>query len=121
MTQYANWITAYRQRVGDATGRCAEATSEMAAAFPELTRVRGHVPFAGREWTHWWLVSPDGTVIDPTADQFGPSGPVAYFPHDEAGPEPTGKCPNCGGYVYDSSTVCSEACAREYAAYVMRG
>ncbi len=37
--QYADWIAA---NVKESRGRCAEATLAMAAAFPELTRVRGH-------------------------------------------------------------------------------
>ncbi len=28
------------------------------------------------EWNHFWLQSKDGTVVDPTADQFG--GPAVY-------------------------------------------
>ena len=37
--QHADWIAA---NVKETLGRCAEATLAMAAAFPELTRVRGH-------------------------------------------------------------------------------
>jgi hypothetical protein len=110
--RYTTWIAAQTE---DPQGRCAEATLAMQAAFPELRRVRGHVITAGRDRPHWWLVTPDGDIIDPTAAQFQTL--CFYQPWDEAQSEPTGKCPNCGGYVFDGGTVCSETCAREYAAY----
>ena len=32
--------------------------------------------------------------------------------------EPTGKCPNCGGYCYEGATLCSDRCEHEYMAYL---
>jgi len=90
----------------------------MVAAFPELKRVRGHYVTGRKEYPHWWCVTAEGTVVDPTAAQFD-GLPGFYEPHVEGSPEPTGKCPNCGGYVYDGGTVCGDACALSYAAYVM--
>lgn len=117
MTKYRAWI---KDNVTETYGRCAEVTQQMAAAFPELTRVRGHYYcFAWGEREHWWLTTPDGEIIDPTAAQFPSRGRGHYEPWDESRPEPTGMCPNCGGYCYDGNTCCSDSCGLAYAAYCM--
>ncbi len=112
---YAKWAA---DNVPDPVGRCAEATAAMAAAFPELTRVRGHVyNLAWGRREHWWLTAPDGTIVDPTAAQF-PGGVIhPYEPWDEGSPEPTGRCPNCGGYCYESRYCCCDDCDAAYVAY----
>jgi hypothetical protein len=115
--KYLDWIAA---NIAKAYGECAEATDRMAAAFPELTRVRGHYycPIWG-ERAHWWLVAPDGSIVDPTASQFPSGGMGQYEAWDESRPEPTGMCPNCGGECFDGNYCCSESCGRAYAAYCM--
>jgi hypothetical protein len=118
---YAEWIAAHYPTQEAAYGQCDAATRAMAAAFPELTRVRGHYYcFVWGERTHWWLVAPDGTIVDPTAVQFPSVGRGVYEPWTEGADEPTGKCPNCGGYVYGGGTVCSDECARQYESYLMQ-
>jgi hypothetical protein len=115
--QYAAWIAA---NVTEAYGRCREVAEAMAAAFPELVRVRGHYYcWAWGERTHWWLIDPEGQIVDPTAEQFPSKGHGVYTPWDESQPEPTGICPNCGEYTFDGSTCCSEACGNAYAAYCL--
>ncbi len=118
--QYKKWIDENVR--GSVLGRCVGLTQKMVEAFPELTRVRGH--FMCRFWgqrTHWWLVDPDGEIVDSTVDQF-PSAALAeaamYVTWDESQPEPTGKCPNCGEYCWDGNDLCSEECERDYVAYV---
>src|SRR3990167_3649327 len=121
MTNYDTWIESYRARVVDTAAKCAEATAEMLTAFPELRRVRGYVlTAAGYDRPHWWLTTVDGTIVDPTADQFADYGGALDY-KEHVGPEPSGKCPNCGGFVYDGGTVCSDACANAYTAYLMTG
>ncbi len=111
--EQALWVAT---NVTEALGNCAEATARMAAAFPDLTRVRGHYicPVWGRR-EHWWLTSPAGATIDPTAGQFPSGGLGEYEPRDEGVEEPAGKCLNCGGYCFPSSQAhmhaCSKACA----------
>lgn len=113
-TQYDDWI---REHITDPHGKCVEATLEMAAAFPELKRVRGHYhsAFQGTR-PHWWLVTLNGQIVDPTASQFSAVG--MYEEWDETQPEPTGKCPNCGELIYDGGFVHTE-CEASYARYCM--
>lgn len=118
MTNYESWIAEHYPTRESAYGRCADATEAMQRAFPELRRVRGHfICAAWGERQHWWLVTADGTIVDPTLAQFPSVG--FYVPWAEGAMEPTGKCPNCGEFVYDSGTVCSDACADAYARYCM--
>ena len=113
--EYREWI----EESSFGRGDCAEATIAMSEAFPELRRVRGHYycVLLG-ERPHWWLVAPDGSVVDPTSVQFPSNGIGQYVEWDESQPEPTGKCPNCGGYCYDWRTVCSDTCGIEYVAFI---
>jgi hypothetical protein len=108
---YSEWIAI--NVPGDGRNRCEGATLLMAAAFPELRRVRGHYRDPnGWLYAHWWMVAPDGAVVDPTAAQFLAGG--TYEPLDESQPHPTGKCINCGFYAYDDKDFCSGDCAIEY-------
>lgn len=114
---YLEWI---ETNVTKPYGRCAEYTLKMIAQFPELTRVRGHYycPVWGKR-EHWWLQTPDGEVIDPTAGQFPSKGRGPYVLLPSNAPEPNGMCPNCGEYIYaPQSGVCSEKCAQEFMAYL---
>ena len=98
---YEEWIS---QNVKDnGYGQCHEATEAMAQAFPELSTVRGHYecPIWGTR-EHWWLVAPDGRIVDPTVEQFPSKGIGEYTPLDEEAEEPVGKCANCGEYSYAS-------------------
>lgn len=111
---YQEWIEA---NVADPYGRCEEATAQMAEAFPELRRVRGHYYcFAWGERQHWWMEDAEGNVVDPTAAQF-PSGGRGHYEEWDGSPLPTGSCPQCSNPVYDGGTCCSEACHAAYVAY----
>lgn len=124
MTKYTEWI---RKNVPTdlvlVRGTCAEVTTAMAKAFPELTRVRGHYmcPMWGKR-DHWWMKTKAGNVLDPTVGQFPTRGVGAeYVEWVEGTEEPTGMCPNCGGECYKGRAVCSDKCHAEYAAYLMHG
>jgi hypothetical protein len=111
------WIAA---NVPNPYGTCQEVTEAMQAAFPELTRVRGHYfCWAWGERAHWWLIDADGQVVDPTAAQFPSRGLGHYEPWIEGTPEPTGNCANCGGPCFNGDTCCSESCGHAYAAYCL--
>lgn len=93
-------------------GGCGTATEDMVKAFPELRRVRGH--YGSSE--HWWCVTPDGTIVDPTAAQFEPGREYVEY----VGPDPVGKCMGCGAYVWESHPrFGSSACSTECGEYVM--
>ena len=111
--KYFKWI----HDCGDHTlGRCAEQTLRMQKVFSELKRVRGHYHcVVWGERSHWWLVDQKGDIIDPTADQF-PSCGGEYVEWE--GEEPTGKCPNCGGYCYRGEGLCSKTCYVSFTDYL---
>lgn len=101
--------------------RCAYFCKCFIKWFPHLHLVAGHF----NEFTeHWWLVDTDGTIVDPTAEQFGnaigeyepiTSGKYAFA---------VGKCPNCGEYMYsnepDAYDGIHKECANDYMAYINR-
>lgn len=113
--KYEEWIK--NNIPEDCYGQCAERTLEMQTVFPELKRVRGHYYgiFHGVR-PHWWLKDEKGNIIDPTKSQF-PNNKLGFYDEwDESQLEPTGKCPNCGGFAYNEY-CCSEKCTIEYTAY----
>lgn len=114
-SKYNQWI---EKNVSSTYGTCAEVTEAMADAFPELTRVRGHYhcPIWG-ERAHWWLKTPDGKIVDPTAAQFPSRGQFTYVEWIDGQEEPTGKCPNCGELCYKGDFCCSDECEVSYASY----
>ena len=75
--------------------RCKEFVDFINDLLPELKPQAGH--YGGSE--HWWLVDKNGTIYDPTAEQFRPG--LEYIPYD---PETTqirlGTCMNCGDSIY---------------------
>lgn len=100
MTSYQDWIRDYEAKHPGSSliGYCGLATEEMVKVFPELRRVCGfaHVPFRSTE--HWWCVTPEGKIVDPTAKQF-----VSTPQYEEIDLRYTmirlGKCMNCGSEV----------------------
>jgi hypothetical protein len=119
--QYRHYIDNLGLTQQTAYGKCHEVCQEMLKHFPELKLVRGHYEcLIWGERGHWWLVDPDGETIDPTVIQF-PCGTLGYYtPWDESKPIPTGVCPNCSGYCYDGTYLCSDKCSAEYAAYCLK-
>ena len=114
---YLKWIDLNVSE--DGYGKCSEITLMMERKFPELHRVRGHYYcLIWGERTHWWLVTQNGDIVDPTKEQFPSKGTGKYVEWPEGDQEPTGKCPNCSGYCFNGQTVCSEKCHIEYSAYL---
>ena len=101
-------LTPANQVMMSVRGMCQGACNEMLLVFPELKKVRGHY----NGISHWWCVDPDGNIVDPTAKQFSPGGTYTEY----HGPDPVGKCINCGEWVWTmefSSSACSEECSKE--------
>ena len=77
-------------------GRCKELCNAACAEDPTLKLVRGHYycPIWNSEEPHWWTVRKDGTIYDPTREQFPSRGQGVYTPF-------TGmvSCAECGKEV----------------------
>lgn len=120
---YQDTIKSLQEARGDRPlrGACHTLCEALIYIHPELALVRGHYlcPVNGPQ-PHWWTVAPNGTVVDPTKEQFTFPGMGIYEPWDESLPEPTGKCMNCGGLVFERhDNICSDDCGDAYAAYLM--
>lgn len=118
MNAYESWIAAYVARNNEfVRGKCSEAAAEMVAAFPELKRVAGFVHCDWGRDQHFWCVTPDGEVIDPTRAQFRTV--FAYEELDLADPAvrrqiPTGRCMECGDDAYEGASFCSREHERSF-------
>jgi hypothetical protein len=106
---FGSWIAERYPTPESAKLQCAEATAAMVAAFPTLRRVRGHAMIGIDFRPHWWCISPDGEIIDPTAHQWSAS-PVFYDAMPEDAEEPCGKCIYCGDLLYRSRGADSYLC-----------
>lgn len=73
-------------------GKCKEYAEKLVEEDSSLTLQRGHYicPIWGKQ-PHWWTTKPDGSIIDPTIDQFPKPHIGEYVPF-------TGDiiCDNCG-------------------------
>lgn len=80
-------------------GKCYGWTSIFVQKFPHLKQVCG---FYGHG-EHFWCVDVDGTIVDPTIEQFhdGTGDPAKYRVLDESVDRIfLGKCMNCGWEIY---------------------
>ena len=107
--RYEAWIAEHYPTPASAKLKCAEATAEMAAEFPELRQVRGHAMVELQDRPHWWLVAPDGEIVDPTARQWE-AAPSMYCELPPDAEEPHGKCIECGAELYRSRGAQSYLC-----------
>ncbi len=112
--EYRAWIDAYVKANDDfVRGKCEDGTKEMLAAFPELRLAVGFVHCTWGRDQHFWCVTEDGEIIDPTRSQF-----IAVWKYEEldlADPAtrakiPTGRCMDCGDDVYGGNQFCSDKC-----------
>lgn len=95
-------------------GKCKEMSEALVAQDPTLRLVRGY--YYDYDWgrqQHWWCEKPDGTVVDPTKDQFPSRGLGIYEEFDG-----TVECEECGRVVQEGDAVmcgnypcCSDICA----------
>lgn len=115
-TEYEEWIREYAAaRDGNVRYRCQGASNEMVEAFIELRLVRGYVVHkTGWKTAHWWCETSEGVVVDPTAAQFDDIETYEEYDEEKHGPLPTGKCMDCGAFVYDGghNGFCDDRCQR---------
>lgn len=95
-------------------GKCKEMSEAAVQADPTLTLVRGHYfcPIWNTDEPHWWCAKPDGTIVDPTARQFGSKGHGIYTPFNGQV-----ECAQCGkevpekdAYFESNYAFCSSRC-----------
>jgi len=128
---YAAWIRAYvLSEGGFLRGKCGFAARRMVKCFPELRVAAGFVTWAIPSRPirdqHWWCVTKDGTIVDPTAQQFeGSIVPLVYEELDLNDPAtrervPTGRCMNCARDCYNDKKFCSDQCLEETTSHLNR-
>lgn len=95
-------------------GKCKEMAVELADSDSTLSLVRGHYfcPVWNSEEPHWWCTKPDGTIVDPSANQFGSKGAGIYTPFNGKC-----KCSQCGKDIAEEDAsfhgnyiFCSTSC-----------
>lgn len=113
---YQKYIDNLNMTYEKAYGKCESVCKDINTRFPELKLIRGHYfDTAWGERAHWWLTDSTGKIVDPTAIQFPSKGRGVYESWDESQPEPTGKCSNCGEYIFDGKYLHKE-CEIEFRA-----
>jgi hypothetical protein len=108
MPEYLRWRMEHYPTPESACGACREATLAMVRAFPKLRRVKGHALTCDGWRPHWWCVTANGEVVDPTAHQW-PFGAASYQEVDNE--EPIGECIECGEYCFESKGDNMHLCA----------
>ena len=65
-------------------GKCKQYAEALCKEDSTLRLVRGfyHCPVWGTKEAHWWCAKPDGTIVDPTKDQFISKGNGTYEEFD---------------------------------------
>jgi hypothetical protein len=112
--EYTQWIL---ENTADRNVKdlCWEYCEWMQSHFPELKIVYGHVichhavPVLTQ---HYWLETPVGEVVDPTAHQF--SQVISYRAQKAGDPEPVGICYYCWNYCYRADEFCSDTCEEHF-------
>lgn len=80
--EYATWIRDHVE--GDGYGKCRQVSGMMALVFPELKRVYGtYYCWIWGPRNHFWLVTAENHVVDPTAMQFPSRGCGTYVMNRE--------------------------------------
>jgi hypothetical protein len=98
-------------------GWCQFAATKMAKQFPELRLARGWYGTPQRKSAHWWCVAVDGTIVDPTGEQFKERGLFdRYIELDVNAIACTGCTSTVAEsdpsfYVVADSPFCSKTCA----------
>jgi hypothetical protein len=88
-----DWLITAAEGYSKFRGKCKELSEAAVAADQTLTLVRGYYfcPIWNSCEAHWWTVRSDGSIYDPTKEQFPSRGAGIYTPFDG-----TIKCSQCG-------------------------
>lgn len=95
-------------------GKCKELSEALIQADPSLVLVRGYYyDIAWGKQSHWWTKKPDGTIIDPTKDQFPSKGQGRYEEFDGVL-----NCSNCDKEITeDEADIHGRYCFCSYTCY----
>lgn len=82
-------------------GKCKEFVDQACKNDSTLTSVRGfyHDTFWGKQ-AHWWCKKQDGTIFDPTKDQFPTKGSCEYEEFDGMI-----ECSECGKKIIETKAI----------------
>lgn len=69
--EYDAWIADYVASGMPVLGECMAVCRKMKERFPELNLHGGYVRMPFGTDLHYWLTTPEGALVDPTASQFG--------------------------------------------------
>lgn len=119
-TKYTDYIDSLEGSGELLAGRCKPVRDQMIERFPELRATQGRVTDGvNRRW-HYWAVTDEDEMIDPTASQF--ENVLWYEEADvdelwvEHGLDPdlgaVSKCQNCGSLT-QNGFFCSDRCSEE--------
>jgi hypothetical protein len=95
-------------------GKCKAMSEELCNNNSSLTLVRGYYfcPFWNVTEQHWWTKETDGTIVDPTKEQYPSKGNGEYIEFDGMC-----ECEECGalfpenkGTFHGSHAFCSYIC-----------
>jgi hypothetical protein len=104
----------YRLLAGKCRLICSAIATTDASSRWRLARGTYWCPMWNCKRDHWWLVSPDGVIYDPTRDQFPSRGSGEYDELDVNNIE-CGQCGKCGketDMIQNGNYLfCSDACA----------
>ena len=103
-------------------GRCGPWSKRFTEQFPQLRAERGFY----NGWEHWWCVDTDGSIVDPTVQQFGvESGDPSHYKILDLEKDEVylGRCANCGESIYGPAKrgqqgICSDACGDSFSTYL---
>lgn len=86
-------------------GKCKEFAEAACVDDPTLRLVRGkyYCPIWNTEEPHWWTVHEDGSIYDPTKDQF-PSHGLGFYEEFDG----MVSCDNCGRSMQEKDIKNSE-------------
>ena len=85
-------------------GKCKAACDALQKIMPELTLHRGwyHQPgWPRNSCQHWWLQTPEGEIVDPTALQFPDPHVKEYYEEFDGMCE----CEECGKEIHENDAI----------------
>ena len=99
-------------------GKCKELSEKACEEDETLMLVRGHYycPYVNKSYPHWWTMKADGSIHDPTKQQFLSNGQGEYMPFNGIV-----ECAQCGKEMseddasfYGNYAFCGMSCQMRF-------